>query len=64
MQVWGVGIAQGIDNAAMTLYLSYRHVEGDLTLAGVAGGVANPALTQSIDLEDLDLITAGAIIKF
>ena len=40
LQVIGGGVAQGFDKAALVLYLSYRHVEGDLTLKGVAGGVA------------------------
>ena len=34
----GAGIAQGIDNAAMILYLSYRHVEGELLLRQLNGG--------------------------
>ncbi len=64
LQVWGVGVAQGIDKAALTLYLSYRHVEGDLTASSIAGGVANGATINAVDLEDLDLVFAGGIIKF
>lgn len=63
VQVWGAGIAQGIDSAAMTVYLSYRHVEGDLTLKGVAGGVANGPIAEA-SFEDLDLVMSGAIIRF
>ncbi|MEQ1719380.1 MAG: hypothetical protein ABL907_25885 [Hyphomicrobium sp.] len=63
LQVWGLGVAQGIDSAAMTVYLSYRHVTGDVTLKGVAGGVASgPTATASF--EDLDVVLGGAIIKF
>ncbi len=39
VEVIGAGIAQGIDKAAMIVYLSYRHVEGDVTLREKAGGV-------------------------
>jgi predicted porin len=59
LQVYGFGVAQGIDAAAMVLYLSYRHVEGDLTL--VENGTSNLAKAS---FEDLDLVQAGAIIKF
>jgi hypothetical protein len=59
VQVYGAGIAQGFDKAALVTYLSYRHVEGDLTLRNPTGG----ALVDS-PLEDLDLVLTGAIIKF
>jgi hypothetical protein len=57
--VYGAGIAQGIDKAATTLYLSYRHVEGDLELRNPGTGVVADS-----PLEDLDLVLSGAIIKF
>lgn len=59
LDVWGAGIAQGIDAAAMTLYLSYRHSEADLTLQ--QSGTNNLA---TVSPEDLDVIMSGAIIKF
>jgi hypothetical protein len=59
LQMYGGGVVQGIDAAAMQLYLYYRHYEADLSLVNNAGvGVATP------DLEDLDVIVAGGIIKF
>jgi len=64
LQVWGLGVAQGIDKAALTLYLSYRHVEGGLTASSIAGGVATNTTINAVDLEDLDLVFAGGIIKF
>ncbi len=64
VQVYGAGIAQGFDNAALTLYLSYRHVEADVTASSIAGGVADGAVIASPELEDVDLVFAGAIIKF
>jgi predicted porin len=67
VQIWGVGLAQGFDKAALVLYLSYRHVEGDLVLRQLDGpsatGVANGAIASS-PIDDLDLVQAGGIIKF
>ncbi len=63
LDVWGAGIAQGFDSAALVLYLTYRHVEGDLTLRQINGGVANGAIAGA-PIEGLDLVTAGGIIKF
>ncbi|MDP1639382.1 MAG: hypothetical protein Q8L61_00490 [Hyphomicrobium sp.] len=59
VQVYGAGIAQGFDKAATVLYLSYRHVEGDLTLRNPVGGAIADA-----PLDDLDLVLSGALIKF
>ena len=59
VQSYGAGIAQGFDKAALIVYLSYRHVEGDLTVRNSATG----ALADS-PLDDLDLVLSGAIIKF
>lgn len=67
VDVWGLGLAQGLDNAATVLYISYRHVEGDLTLreiTGGAGGVDADGAIANAPIEDLDLVQAGAIIKF
>ena len=61
LEMFGVGVAQGIDAAAMTLYLSYRHIEGDMT---VMEGVNLLDQTQKIDFDDLDIVMAGGIIKF
>ena len=66
-QVWGAGVAQGFDKAALVLYLSYRHVEGDLVLRQLDGpsatGVANGDIASS-PIEDVDLVFGGGIIKF
>jgi predicted porin len=63
VNVMGAGLAQGIDNAAMILYLSYRHVEGDLQLRQLNGSVANGPIAGA-PLDDLDLVLTGAVIKF
>ena len=63
VDILGAGIAQGIDNAAMILYLSYRHVEGELMLRQLNGTVANGPIANA-PLDDLDLLLTGAVIKF
>lgn len=63
VDLWGAGFAQGIDSAAMILYLSYRHVEGELQLRQLNGAVANGPIADA-PLDDLDLVLTGAIIKF
>ncbi len=57
LEMVGGGVVQELSGAAMSLYLYYRHYEGDLTL--VSGGNAAKA-----DIEDLDVVVGGAIIKF
>lgn len=50
---FGAGIIQGVDAAAMHLYLTYRHYEGEIdTTEG------------SADIDDLDVVMSGAIIRF
>lgn len=63
LQMYGFGLAQGIDAAAMTLYVSYRHVEGGLTASRLTANAADGTV-NAVDLEDLDLVFAGGIIKF
>ena len=57
--VWGLGIVQKIDKAAMELYVAYRHYEFDVDVADSTG--ANVAAKT---LEDFDAVLAGARIKF
>jgi hypothetical protein len=55
----GGGVIQGIDSAAMSVYLLYRHYEGDVTFReNTTGNLA------STPLEDLDVVMGGALIKF
>lgn len=63
LDVWGAGIAQGFDAAALVLYLSYRHAEGDLTLRQINAGVADGTIANA-PIEEVDLVFAGGIIKF
>ena len=63
VDIWGGGIAQGIDSAAMILYLTYRHVSGDLTLRQLEGGAATGPIADA-PIDDLDLLLTGAVIRF
>ena len=55
MEGYGFGLAQGIDAAAMTMYVLYRHTEGDIT---------DLATGTTVSLDDVDAVVAGALIKF
>lgn len=54
LNVWGLGIVQEIDNAAMSLWVSYRHMSND----------ARDIDGLKIGVEDFDYIKAGALINF
>jgi len=51
--LWGLGVVQEIDAAAMSMWLTYRHIEGDLEDAW-----------GDIPLEDFDYVKFGALINF
>jgi hypothetical protein len=61
--IWGGGIAQGIDSAAMILYVTYKHVQGDLELRQLQDGAATGPLADA-PIDSLDLLLAGAVIRF
>ena len=61
--IWGGGIAQGIDSAAMILYLTYKHVQGDLELRQLQDGVATGPIADA-PIDNLDLLLGGAVIRF
>lgn len=63
VDMYGAGIAQGFDDAALLVYLSYRHYEADLTLRQITGGSATGAVAD-VALDDLDIVMTGAMIKF
>ena len=60
--MWGLGAMQELHNAGMKIYALYRHYEADVTLVDVEGaGIGDK---KAVDLEDLDVLMTGAIIKF
>ncbi|MDX2258169.1 MAG: porin [Hyphomicrobiaceae bacterium] len=63
LEQYGIGVVQNIDAAAMSLWLSWRHYEGDVDCAGA--GCAGIGLNAgSNSLEEFDIIKAGALITF
>jgi hypothetical protein len=60
VEMWGLGAMQELKSAGMNLYVLYRHYEADVTLVDTA----TPAKKADVDLEDLDIVLTGAIIKF
>jgi hypothetical protein len=63
LTAFGGGMAQGLDAAAMVLYLNYRHIEGSVTLRQFQGTVASGPIAAA-PIDDLDLLLAGAMIRF
>ena len=57
VQMWGLGVVQEIDAAAMSLWISYRHLEGD-------GDFNGAAANGGFDYEDFQYVKAGALINF
>lgn len=51
---WGLGAVQKIDNAAMDLYVTYTHVDGDF----------NNTTGTKFDLEEFDSLITGARVQF
>ena len=63
VNIWGIGVAQGIDAASTILYLNYRRASGDLFMRELLDGTANGAIAAS-PIDDLDLLMSGAVIRF
>jgi hypothetical protein len=66
--MWGLGVVQHIDAAAMEVYLAYRRYTYDQT--GCDTFVANPCVAGGgpipgvFDINDMDVIMSGARIRF
>jgi hypothetical protein len=54
--LWGIGVVQHVDAAAMELYLAYRRFSFDASETGVA-----PA---DLNFSDMDVVVGGARIRF
>ncbi|WP_072374946.1 hypothetical protein [Hyphomicrobium sp. NDB2Meth4] len=63
-QLWGLGVVQEIDAAAMSLWLSYRHVSADISGVGCTNGNAALVGLGGCSVEDFDYIKGGALINF
>ncbi|KAB2938409.1 MAG: porin [Hyphomicrobium sp.] len=65
-QLWGLGVVQEIDAAAMSLWISYRHISADISGAGCASAVNTALLGLSVGCatDDFDYVKGGALINF
>ncbi len=67
---WGVGAVQEIDAAAMSVWLSFKHFEGEIDTQGCAAERSTSltftcnGATGSQDFEDFQLLKFGALINF
>ena len=52
--VWGLGLTQAIDAAAMDLYVGYKHFETDI----------NVTTTTKLPVKDFDAVVMGGIVRF
>lgn len=61
---WGLGVVQEIDSAAMSLWLSYRHFDGEIDCT--AGGCGSAGLTgrSHYDFDSMQIVKFGALINF
>lgn len=59
--MWGLGVVQNIDAAAMELYISYKNYEGGFQRNN--GSLANPVIGNVL-LQDFSTIMTGARIRF
>lgn len=57
---WGGGIVQEIDSASMTVWLTYRHFDAELTQDNRPFGGA----LSKFEFEPLELVKVGALINF
>ncbi|MCB1519896.1 MAG: porin [Hyphomicrobiaceae bacterium] len=55
LERWGVGIVQEIDAAAMSMWLSYRHHEGELSDGTIPG---------TFNVDEFHIVKFGALINF
>jgi len=61
VDVWGLGIVQSIDAAAMDLYIAYRNFSTDLRSTTTAGGGGANVVDG---IKDFQLLSIGGVIRF
>jgi hypothetical protein len=73
VDVWGFGLVQTIDAAAMDLYIGFRNFSGDADLVVVESrNVGTPqepeferrVRTRALNIDDFQAVMAGGIIRF
>jgi len=57
MEMWGLGVVQEIDAAAMSVWVKYRHLSADYTTSAVS-------IQNTPDVEDFHYVGVGGLINF
>ena len=60
LKVWGLGVVQEIDAAAMSLWISYRHLSFDDNVGAILG----PNVVGAAGFEDFQYVKFGGLINF
>lgn len=65
-RLWGLGVVQEIDAAAMSLWVSYRNIDADIGGAGCASAVNTALLGLDVgcSTDEFQYIKGGALINF
>jgi len=65
-QLWGLGIVQEIDAAAMSLWISYRHISADISGPGCGDSDQTDALGLDVGcgVDSFQYVKGGALINF
>jgi hypothetical protein len=63
VDVWGFGLVQSIDAAAMDLYIGYRNYSADVTTATVINN-GDSIESGKLGVQDFQAVMTGGVIKF
>jgi hypothetical protein len=63
-QLWGLGVVQEIDAAAMSLWISYRHLDATLHCSNAALCGPGTGITNFGDLDSFQYVKFGGLINF
>ena len=62
IDIWGLGINQNVEAAALDLYAAWRRADADIF--GSTNGVKNGPNASTVSVEPIDMIMTGARIQF
>ena len=62
--LWGLGVVQEIDAAAMSIWLKYRHVDANLEGVGCDTGTAAFLTGGGCSLDNFQYVGVGGLINF
>jgi hypothetical protein len=62
--MWGIGVVQHIDAAAMEVFLAYKRFSAETTGCDTFGGVGCGPLNGTAPIADFDVVIGGARIRF